>query len=259
MKQKGKRIVIIGSGHVAGTLGLVLAKTNTIVEVYSRKVANAKALAIKLKCAYTTNLKKLADADIYIIAVKDDAIESVAKSMSVKGKIVLHTSGSVDIKVLKHASTQVGVMYPLYSFAVGQLLKTGVPFCVEASSSLVKKKITALVRELKGKTYFLDSKQRGQLHMIAVFANNFTNHMFTIAEDLSAKAHISKDILIPLIEGTVNKLKTQSAPEAQTGPAQREDTKTLKRHEQLLKSNKQYLKVYKAISESIIASAKNGK
>ena len=257
MNKSAGKIVFIGAGKVGTALGLALKSKREIVQVYSQTTASAKTLAGKLKCPYTNDLKKVSpDGDIYIIAVKDDAIEKVVNSLKLKGKIVVHTSGSVGLEALKKVSADCGVMYPPHSFLKNEPLGKGVPFCLEAANAAVKKQLLALVKDLSGKAYFLNSTQRGSLHLAAVFANNFSNHMFVIADDIARKADIPFDILFHLIEDSVMRLKHQQPKLNQTGPALRGDKGTLKKHEKMLKNNPRYLALYRLISKSIQESAK---
>jgi predicted short-subunit dehydrogenase-like oxidoreductase (DUF2520 family) len=252
MKASTRKIVLIGAGNVATALGKAFTSKREIVQVYSRSSAKAKKLATALKCEYTTDLKKIStEGDIYIIAVKDDAIEKVASGLRLKGKIVVHTSGSVEMNVLKKISDKIGVLYPLQTFSGNAGLKAGVPFCIEGSSAVVKNELTTLVKELKGKAYYINSAQRAELHLAAVFANNFTNHMYAVANDIAEKSGVKFDILLPLIEETEAKLKKQKPSLNQTGPAVRNDLKTLKKHMELLKQSPQQLSLYKAITKSI--------
>lgn len=252
MKAQAGTIVIIGAGKVATALAQSLSAGRKIVQVYSHSAAHAKELGNVLKCAYTNDLKKIIPtADIYIIAVKDDAIEKVASILRLKDKTVVHTSGSVDVKVLKKVSDNYGVLYPLQTFSAGGKLKAEVPFCIEASGSVVKKQLSALVKELGGKAYDINSGQRAQLHLAAVFANNFTNHIFAAAYNLMTEAGMPFDILLPLIEETIRKLKKTNPALNQTGPAVRNDRETIKKHTQLLKNNPQYLALYQLMTKSI--------
>lgn len=257
MNKASEKIVFIGAGKVATALGLALSKKREIIQVYSQTTASAKTLAGKLKCTYTNDLKKVSPkGDIYIIAVKDDAIEGIAKGLKLKGKAVIHTSGSAGMDVLKKASADCGVMYPPHSFLKDEPLGKNVPFCLEASNTRVKKQMQALVKDLSGKAYFLNSAQRGTLHLAGVFANNFSNHMFVIANDIAHDAQIPFDILFHLIEDSVMRLKRRQPRLNQTGPALRGDKGTLKKHEAMLKNNPRYLALYRLISKSIQESAK---
>jgi predicted short-subunit dehydrogenase-like oxidoreductase (DUF2520 family) len=243
------KIVFIGAGRVATALSFALKSECEIVQVYSPH--HAKKLADKLKCAYTDDIKKInRNADIYLIAVKDDIIAKLASQLRLQGKVVVHTSGTASMEVLKKISANCGVLWPLHSFT-GEPLPKNVPFCVEASNPNVKKALTTLVKTLFGKPYIMDSAQRAKLHLAAVFANNFTNHMLAIADDIATEANVSFDVLFHLIEETISNLKNNKPGKNQTGPAKRGDKTTMKKHEQLLKEHPLYLQLYKLISKSI--------
>jgi len=252
MKSKRNKIIFIGAGNVASAMAKALHTKHDIVQVYSKSNAHAKKLASTLQCSFTTDLKKIiVDADIFIVAVKDDAIEQVASVLRLKNKLVLHTSGAIDIWPLKKISSRYGVLYPLQTFSKDSLVKKGIPFCIEASDESVKKILEALVKELGGKINVLSSKQRAKLHMAAVFVNNFTNHMFAIAEDILKEDKIPFSLLLPLIEETIAKIKSRTPLQVQTGPALRKDKKTIKKHEKMLSGKPEYLKIYKKMTKSI--------
>src|SRR6185437_10166701 len=251
-----EKIVFIGAGKITKALAIGIKNKGNIVQVYSRTNASANLLAGKINCTYTNDIKKInADADVYIIAVKDDVIAQVASQLKVKGKAIVHTSGAVDMDVLKKASANCGVLYPPYSFIKVRKLDKNVPFCIEASNPSVKKQLSDLVKDVAGKAYYMNSAQRSQLHIAGVFANNFTNHMFVIAHDISKQAHIPFEILFHLISDRVENLKHQSPVLNQTGPAKRGDKCTLKKHEAMLKKNPRHLALYKQISKSIQQSS----
>jgi predicted short-subunit dehydrogenase-like oxidoreductase (DUF2520 family) len=252
MGKNAEKIVFIGAGRVATELGLALKGKYNIVQVYSRTNASAKKLAGKLNCGFTDKLEKVdKNADLYIIAVKDDAIAKVAQGLGLKVKTVFHTSGGVGMEVLKGVSENIGVLYPPHTFKGNKAFPKNMPCCIEASNANVKKKLTDLAKDLSGKVYYMDSDQRAGLHLAAVFANNFSNHMFTIADELTTRAHIPFELVKHLIKETVDKLDEARPGKNQTGPANRGDVKTLKKHEQMLKDNARYLSIYKLISKSI--------
>ncbi|MGP8216065.1 MAG: Rossmann-like and DUF2520 domain-containing protein [Bacteroidia bacterium] len=252
MRSNISKIVFIGAGKVATALGLAFAGKREIVQVYSKSNTTARKQGSVLKCPCTNDLKKInTGADIYIIAVKDDVIEKIASKLRLKGKIVVHTSGSVEMKVLKKISDNYGVFYPLQTFSKDSKLKNGIPFCIEASTPEVYKQLETLVKELKGKVYNINSSQRAKLHLAAVFANNFTNYLYAVAYNILNGADIPFDVLLPLIHETVNKLQDGNPAKNQTGPAIRNDVKTIKKHRKMLKDNPQYLKLYKLLTQSI--------
>ncbi len=251
------RVILIGSGNVASNLGkALLAADIEIVQVYSRKVANAKILAKKLKAKVLTDLSKIDKRPaLIVIAVKDDAIEGIVKKLKVNDGIVVHTSGSVSIDVLKKFE-QYGVFYPLQSFSKDRLVDfSNVPICIEGSDTSTLLSLTTVAETISECVYNLDSKQRQAAHLAAVFANNFTNHMYSIAEDLLNENKLPFDLIRPLIDETALKVMEQFPKTMQTGPAVRKDTKVMTGHITALKKHPELKKVYNDLSASIIKSA----
>jgi predicted short-subunit dehydrogenase-like oxidoreductase (DUF2520 family) len=263
MKALLQKIVLIGSGNVATSLSESLKGKYHIVQVYSKTLANARKLAQKTGSSYTDDLKKTdITADIYIIAVKDDAIAEVCKKLKLPGKMVLHTSGSTELNVLKNVSDKRGVLWPMYSFTVGNGLKpfpTQIPFFVEASDKETNYELTCLVKELKGKPFYLDSEKRAKVHMTAVFVNNFPNHLFVIAENLCKEAGIPFSLFLPLAKETVENITNRSPTLCQTGPASRNEKKIISKQTALLKSHSDYQKIYKLLTKSIIKTSRAGR
>lgn len=256
------KIVLIGSGNLATQLGITLYQAGyQVTQVYSRTIKNAQILAKKVKARAINNLDLLdADATIYIVAVKDDAIETLVKQLQLKDKIVLHTSGSVSINVLKKTSSNYGVLYPLQTFSKSKKVnfKT-IPICVEANNAKTKINITYFAKSISQKVYQLNSQQRLQLHLAAVFACNFSNHMYVLAESILKEHKLSLDILKPLIKETADKIETESPLFMQTGPAVRGDKKTMEAHLKLLSKNKNRKAIYTLLSESISQATKKNK
>ncbi len=253
MNTQGRKIVFIGAGNVANSISDVLRKKNSIIQVYSKTLAHARKLGKKLTCEFTNDLKNISkDADLYITAVKDDALEGVCKKLKLPGKIVIHTSGSTEMNILKNVSENYGVLWPMYSFVGGAKLEAGASCFVEGSNKKTENYLTLLVKELKGKCYYIDSEKRGKIHMTAVFVNNFPNHLFTIAEKLCKDAGVPFSLFLPLAQETVDTIKRQSPAVSQTGPASRNEKRILKKHLGLLESYPEYKKVYEVLTKSII-------
>lgn len=254
-KKVSYKIVLIGAGNVAASLSFTLRKAgHTIVQVYSKHMSSAVALSKSLKCAYTDSLKAIdKTADIYIIAVKDDAIIEVAKQLKLKDKIVVHTSGSVELNVLKPVSKNYGVFYPLQTFSKTKKVNfKGVPVCLEASNGVTLNTLISLAEGISDKVQKINSEQRRIIHLAAVFACNFSNHLYVIAENILMFNGLSLDILKPLIEETAKKIKYASPSQVQTGPAIRNDKRTMDNHLKMLKYNKSYQHLYKLLSKSIM-------
>jgi predicted short-subunit dehydrogenase-like oxidoreductase (DUF2520 family) len=246
------RIAVMGAGNVATHLGSAFQKAgHSIVQVYSHTQAHAHELAARLGTTHTSSLKDLAEADLYLIALKDDVIHDIASEIRVKG-IVAHTSGSIGMNALKGTSDRYGVIYPLQTFSKSRQLDLSiVPFCIEGSDQSTEETLAGIARSLGGNIHLLSSEQRAVLHLSAVFANNFSNHMYTVAADILDKKNIPFHILLPLIEETVAKIRERSPQEMQTGPAKRNDMEVIKRHIEMLSGDETVQALYKLISMSI--------
>ena len=247
------KIILLGSGRVATQLGLALQKVGEqIIQVYSPTEANAAALAKKLDCNAVSSLSLIDQhADLYIIAVKDDAISTVAKNLDVPNKLVVHTSGSTPMDVLP--SGNVGVFYPLQTFSFEKEVDFNeVPIAIESNDLESLNVLRILANKLSSKVIELDSKQRMTLHVAAVFACNFSNHLFAIAQQLLESQHLDFELIRPLITETVAKVQAHLPSAVQTGPAIRKDEKTLQKHLDLLKNEPQLQEIYRLLSQSIV-------
>ncbi len=224
-------VAIVGTGNVGYHLWHKLAKSDDLhVTQFNSREPNS-----------------LQDFDIAIIAVSDDAISEV--SQHIKSKLVVHTSGTASIGVLQNTTLK-GVFYPLQSFSKEKKIDfTKVPLCIEAEGDRDLEVLKSIAQFLGSTSYRISSEQRKYLHLAAVFANNFTNHMYQMAHDICEEHKVPFDILLPLIEETSQKIQSLSPLEAQTGPAKRKDRETIKNHLNLLNDSQREL--YKIITESI--------
>jgi len=242
------RVIIIGSGNVAFHLTKAIKALDSVslVQVYNRSKEVFKQ-ALYTDLATTTQFNELLDADLYIIAISDNSITAVSEKLP-KDKLVVHTSGSMPMTAISQQKR--GVFYPLQSFSKAKDVDfKEIPFCLEARNATDLKLLEELAKALSDKVYLINSEQRKSLHVAAVFVNNFANHMFYQAAELCKNYNVPFEILKPLIQETVAKLDELSPSEAQTGPALRNDTKTLAAHLELLNQNQQ--EIYNSISKSI--------
>jgi predicted short-subunit dehydrogenase-like oxidoreductase (DUF2520 family) len=257
---KPLNIFIIGSGNVACHIALSFNKKKEvkISGIFNhRKTKQATEFANQNSVGLTTDYKNIADADVYFICVKDEAIVEVVKNLSLlnlKG-LVVHTSGSMNISVLKNVSSNTGVYYPLQSFSKNDTVDwQTTPVLIEASSQaslIVLNSLAGLVSDTVKK---VNSPKRLQLHLAAVFACNFTNALYASAFELVDENLMKKDVnlLQPIMLQSFTKLQKMSPKHAQTGPAMRSDNVVMKRHLELLKTNKELTAVYKLLSRLII-------
>lgn len=245
-------IVILGTGNVAQNLFESLYQNDEVnlVAVVGRSV-NSLAF-FKDRTEITTDWTNLPKADIYIMAIKDDAIFKVSEKLEINGLLV-HTSGAVSIDALsKHAHT--GVCYPLQTFTKNKILEfKNIPICIEAKKEKDLTLLKTVAQMVSGTVEHINSSQRKALHVSAVFVNNFTNHLFGIGKQICEQNDMDFTLLKPLIKETVEKLDVLTPKQAQTGPARRGDQKTLHSHLQLLKED-QHRQIYKLLSNAIKAA-----
>jgi len=246
-----KNIIFVGSGNVATHLGISLQKENyKVLQVYSRSVENAKKLAEKLNTDFTNDLTQLKTADLIIVSVKDDAISEVLSQL--KDSAIVHTSGSIGMDVFNGNFSDCGVFYPLQTFNKEiDVNISEIPFCIEGNSKKFEKQLIGITKTLSNNVVSMNSEQRKQLHIAAVFACNFSNQMFSIADDLLAEKNLDFEILLPLIKQTISKLDKNKPKDVQTGPAKRNDTSIIQEHINQIQ-NKEIKELYQKISSNIL-------
>jgi predicted short-subunit dehydrogenase-like oxidoreductase (DUF2520 family) len=243
------KVVLLGSGNVAYHLALALKSADNveIIQRYSRNAIDNDYFDPALPC--TNSLTDLKEADVYIIAVKDEVIASFSGRLSRLKGLVVHTSGSIPLSAL-HKDLRKGVLYPVQSLTINQPIRfKEIPLVIESERDQDFALLHELASTLSDKVFMLNSKEREKLHISAVFANNFSNYMFTCAEALCVEHNISFDILKPMIFETVKKLQYLDPLLAQTGPARRNDQAIIKKHVETLAGDKK--KIYKIVSEAI--------
>jgi len=249
-----RKIVILGSGNVATHLGHAFQEAGLeVLQVFSREVEHARTLAGQLNSGFTDRLAALnQDADLYVMAITDDAIEKVAECFPFQDKLLVHTSGTTHMDALKAGSSRYGVFYPLQTFSRDVPLDyRKVPLCLEAHKESDKPALEHLAGSISDAVQWTGSEQRRMLHVAAVFACNFVNHMYTVASDILKQHDLPFDLLRPLIEETARKAQEKPPGQIQTGPARRNNLKVIERHLEMLKEQPDYHKMYNFISESI--------
>lgn len=247
------KILIIGTGNVAAALGKAfLAAGHQLAGIAGRDETKTRKLASRLKTNPFFSFSKIpVSADLTVIAVKDDAISSVASQLPKIRGVVVHTSGSTNISALKRFAHR-GVLWPVETISKTNRGKfKGVPFVIEGADERTTTLLMRAVHSLSGETYVMDSDQRKVMHMAAVIVNNFTNYLLTVAEDILQKESLPFEVLQKLSESTVQNAFRSGAKSSQTGPAARNDRKTIEQHFQYLSQNRDYERLYRMISEMI--------
>lgn len=244
------QLVLLGSGNVATHLFEVFStsKKVKIKQVYNHSENNLQSFQSKIPV--TTKLSKLVDADVYLLALKDDVLPEIAAQLEAKQALIAHTSGSAGLNSLGKCPRK-GVFYPLQTFSKEKELDySEIPFCLEANSSEDLELLKQMAGEISGKAYEISSEQRKKIHLSAVFVCNFVNHLYSIGEKICKENDIPFEILQPLIMETARKINDASPPEVQTGPAIRNDKTTIQAHLKQL-SDPQNKEIYKLLTQAI--------
>lgn len=244
------RVVLLGFGNVNFNLCNTLHKQPYIAvkQIYNRSESAATVAFNAIPLTY--KLSEIVEADVYIIGIPDDAIAAFSSSLPFKNQLVVHTSGGVSMEVLSDRNRK-GVFYPLQTFSKQRAVDfTEIPICVEAanpSDVVLLKKLGSYISE---KVVEITSEERAKLHLAAVFVNNFVNHMYAIGHEILSENNIAFELLQPLISETSSKILGLSPSEAQTGPAKRNDQKTIEKHLHLLRDS-EHLALYRQLTEAI--------
>ena len=254
-------VAILGSGNVATHLSKALIKAGyPIKQIWSRKNENAINLALEIGANSISSIKELSEnINIVIIAVSDDAILQVAQQIPkfLNQKLILHTSGSTSLAVLDKISTSIGVFYPLQTFSKNSDLDfSNIPICIDANQEDVLESLNQLALKLSNNVSKVNSADRLILHISAVFACNFTNYFYSIAEELLNSNHLDFELLKPLILETAEKALLNSPAKVQTGPAKRDDQITINKHLKVLQQDPQIKEVYQFISQQLVKKFK---
>jgi predicted short-subunit dehydrogenase-like oxidoreductase (DUF2520 family) len=247
-------IVLIGAGNVATHLGVALQNAGlTIKQVFSRTIGSAELLAAKLNCSFTNQPQEIiSGAGLYLFSLSDDALPAMLDEFPLKDVFAAHTSGSLSIDILKNAGLKAGVFYPLQTFSKNvEVDFTQVPVCIEAFNERHTRLLQSLGEKISKDVRYITSAERETLHLAAVFACNFTNHMLAIAHDILQKENISFEIMHPLVKETLRKALENNPAEVQTGPAVRNNEAILNKHIERLATLPAYRKIYIFASESI--------
>jgi predicted short-subunit dehydrogenase-like oxidoreductase (DUF2520 family) len=259
------RVGLFGAGRVAAALGPALASAgHHVVFIAGRTPGPAQALAAQLPGCQVWGLPdSLPSADVYLLAVPDAAVPALLTTVPwPAGAVVAHVAGAVPLAVFEAAPrVQGGVLYPLQTFSAGRVIDwPTVPLFIEGASAVAEARLLALARSLSQQVAPLDSAQRLRLHLGAVWASNFTNHLLGVAQALLAEASLPFELLHPLVRETIAKaLAAESSPfSVQTGPAVRRDAPTLAAHEAALAAHPAWQALYAQLSESIQQAERRG-
>ena len=242
-------VVVLGTGNVGTHLINAFLENSSIelVQVYSRKKSSLNLFSNRVDT--TNSLNSLKSADVYIIAISDDAISEFSSQLNLKNKLVVHTSGGASIDILRTNANK-GVFYPLQTFSKNEKIDIkSIPICVETDNNEDLLLLEKLASHISDNVFIIDSEQRKYLHIAAVFANNFVNHLYKIGFDICSENNVPFEALYPLIQETALKIESAYPSEVQTGPAMRNDKNIIKKHLNLLSDDNK--KLYRLLTESI--------
>jgi predicted short-subunit dehydrogenase-like oxidoreductase (DUF2520 family) len=249
------KISMFGAGNVATHLSKALSKAGyRIAQVYSRTHAKAELLAREFAAEPISSPEKLDEScDVIFFALSDDALPEILPHLNLTKQLCVHVSGSVPIDIFKDYAEYYGVMYPLQTFTQSRPVDfREIPLLIEANSPRNLSNLKSLATGLSSKVIIADSSQRRQIHLAAVFANNFTNHLYSVAFDLIKNSGFSFDILKPIILETAQKAVALGNPQlAQTGPAVRKSKAIAERHIEMLGNNPEFQNLYTFATNSI--------
>ncbi|MEN8120110.1 MAG: Rossmann-like and DUF2520 domain-containing protein [Bacteroidota bacterium] len=253
-------IVILGSGNLATNLSAALVKVgHKITQIYSRNIDRAEELSKKYGTIAIDDISLIRnEADLYIIAITDKEIGNLISKVDFEKKNVVHTAGSVPLSIFPKNIEKFGVLYPFQTFSKKRQVDfSDIPICVEANVVEFEEFLFNFARQLSDNVLKMNSQMRKQVHLSGVFACNFVNHLYYVAGNILSKYNIDENIIKPLIRETAEKIMDLPPLLAQTGPALRNDTESIKKHLDLLSSSPEYQQLYKLISDGIYSTYRN--
>jgi len=252
------KIIIIGAGNVSWHLSLSLKNAGfDIIQIYSRTEKSAKSVAERVGADFTSDIIKIKkEADLYILAISDNVLMRIARNKFLKeiinNRLLVHTAGGVEMSAIKELSDNIGVLYPLQTLSKRKKVEfLEIPICLESNTIENLEILKQITSKISNNIRLLNSYDRKYIHLAAVFAANFTNHLYSMAEKILIQHKLDFEILMPLIIETAKQIKHYSPQEVQTGPAVRNDTDVMENHLMLLKNSAEMQEMYKFISKSI--------
>lgn len=248
------RVVLIGSGNAATVFGKLIQQAgHQVMQVVSRDKDHAKELATVLNTDYDSiNASSYNDADIYIVAIHDHALENLDRFPGLKNKFVVHTAAGVSIDVLSKCSADYGVLYPLQTLSKYVDHIPEIPLMIDANNAANLETLHSFAKTLSDNVSHANDKQRIAYHVAAVFAANYANHMYALAEIYSQRENLEYKNLLPIINEICNKVNHYSPFLTQTGPAIRDDVFTISKHLEALNPYPEFKYIYLKLTESII-------
>lgn len=244
------KVVLLGFGNVNSHLLNALHKNSEVaaIQIFNRNFIQLPSPFETIPV--TDDVSKISDADVYIIGIPDDAIAGFSESLPFQNKLVVHTSGGVALDLLSPKNRR-GVFYPLQTFSKERAVDfKAIPICIEAENREDLELLRRVAETISENVVEISSEKRAKLHLAAVFVNNFVNHLYEIGSVILKEEALPFPLLRPLIAETASKMETLSPEAAQTGPAKRNDSKTIEKHLHLL-ANSPYSKIYELFTAQL--------
>lgn len=255
-----RTIRIAGAGNIAQSLIPALTKSgNKIDMIFDHVSESAKMLAEKSGCSYTDSVSELCDGafDFLFLLLPDDVIVPFLEKIGTVNSVLIHCSGTLDIDVLKKFSDSCGVVYPLQTFSKEKPVDLiNIPVFIEGNSLKVEKLLFEMANSFSQKVIILSSEKRIKLHLAAVFGSNFSNFLMMVSNEILEKEGLGIDILEPIMRETFDKIFLIGPEKSLTGPARRNDVKTMEKHLSLLSKETELQEIYRLISNEIIRKIK---
>ena len=251
---KIETVSLVGSGNIAHWLVYALKKADVdIRQIYSRQLGHAKELAAKAGADAIDSLRDLLpDSDLYIFSVKDDSYETLLSQLPFRLPLAVHTAGSLSIRIFEPYADSYGILYPYQSLNKNMdFANVEVPLSVESNDKMVENELFAFAGRLSSTVQLMGEAQRLVLHRAAIFGCNFTNAMYAIAYDILRENNIDWRMILPLLENTLDKVKTMNPHDAQTGPAKRGDQNIIRMHQEALQDER-LREIYRLMSDYIM-------
>ena len=251
---KIETVSLVGSGNIAHWLVYALKKADVdIRQIYSRQLDHAKELAAKAGADAIDNLRDLSpDSDLYIFSVKDDSYETLLSQLPFRLPLAVHTAGSLSIRIFEPYADSYGILYPYQSLNKNMdFANVEVPLSVESNDKMVENELFAFAGRLSSTVQLMGEAQRLVLHRAAIFGCNFTNAMYAIAYDILRENNIDWRMILPLLENTLDKVKTMNPHDAQTGPTKRGDQNIILMHQEALQDER-LREIYRLMSDYIM-------
>ncbi|HRP88590.1 MAG TPA: DUF2520 domain-containing protein [Edaphocola sp.] len=248
------KIVLLGTGNIAHYFCTRLAESKTykVIQAYARDQQKGLQFQEHFNIPVVNHLEEIDEKSaIYFLAVKDNAIAELASKIKSKNALIIHCAGSQNLEIIENDSQKKAIIWPIYSISKQENYAQNIPLIIEGNNKDAENEALKLALEISQNTSIVNYAQRQYLHLNAVLVNNFSNHLFAIADAISKERKIDFDILKPIIHQTIQNLNSKNPAETQTGPAIRHDEQTINKHLTLLDHHPEWQELYKSISLSI--------